>query len=52
MSLRQNVRNFLLGATVEQVKQERTISLEMGDFERADYVDEFLTELLEEQNAD
>ena len=48
MSLRQNVRNFLLPLTIAEVERELEISLEMGNTVRAGYVEEFLGELYEE----
>ena len=45
MSLRQNVRNFLLPLTIAEVEQELIVSIERGDTVRARYVEEFLDEL-------
>lgn len=46
MSLRQNVRNFLLIATIEEIRKELEISIEAGETERAGYVAECLEEAL------
>jgi hypothetical protein len=48
MSLRQNVRNFLLPLTIAEVEKELEISIERGDARRAEYVREFLNELYED----
>jgi hypothetical protein len=48
MTLRQNVRNFLVGLTVTEVQDELDLSVDMGDNDRAKYVEEFLNELLDE----
>jgi hypothetical protein len=48
MSLRQNVRNFLVPLTIAEVERELELSVERGDEARAGYVSEFLDEL----NAD
>ena len=45
MSLRQNVRNFLLPMRISEVERELELSLERDDTERAKYVQEFLDEL-------
>jgi len=50
MSLRQNVRNFLIPLTISEVKRELELSLEMGQTRRADYIAEFLRELEEDFN--
>ena len=48
MSLRQNVRNFLIPLTIAEVRRELDLSLEMGQTRRADYIAEFLRELEED----
>ena len=48
MTLRQNVRNFLLPLTISEVERELIVSIERGDTTRAGYVSEFLQELLDE----
>lgn len=45
MTLRQNVRNFLLPLTIAEVRKELEISVERGDARRAGYIEEFLDEL-------
>lgn len=45
MSLRMNVRNFLLPMRISEVQRELELSLERGDTERAGYVEEVLREL-------
>ena len=50
MSLRANVRNFLVPLTIAEVKQELDLSIERGDHERAKHVREFLQELEQEFN--
>ena len=45
MSLRQNVRNFLVPMRISEVERELELSIERGDSERAEYVAEFLREL-------
>jgi len=45
MTLRQNVRNFLLPLTLQQMQVELDISVEMGDTARAGYVKEFMREV-------
>jgi hypothetical protein len=49
MSIRQNVRNFLVGLTLSEVRNELALSIEMGSADRAKYIEEFLHELEEEQ---
>lgn len=44
MSLRQNVRNFLLVATLDELKRELEISISRKDTERAKYVQELIDE--------
>lgn len=44
MSLRMNVRNFLLGATLAEMLKELEISIERGDTERAGYIKELICE--------
>lgn len=45
MSLRQNVRNFLLPMTLPELRRELELSMESGDEERAGYIDEFIREV-------
>ena len=49
--LRANVRNFLVGLTMAEVRRELDLSVAMGDTARAGYIDEWLQELLAEQFA-
>lgn len=51
MSLRMNVRNFLLPMRIPEVQRELELSLERDDTERAGYVEEFLRELEAEFNG-
>ena len=46
--LRQNVRNFLLTATLEEMRKELQISRESGDAIRARFVQEMIDEKIEE----
>jgi hypothetical protein len=48
MSLRQNVRNFLVGATPAEVFTELRLSDERGDELRAQFIREWISELLGE----
>ena len=48
MSVRSNVRNFLVPLTVAEVTAELDLSVEMGDTVRAGYIAEFLAELIAE----
>lgn len=43
--IRQNVRNYLVAMTVEEVRAELDLSIGLGDDVRADYVAEYLCEL-------
>ena len=52
MSIRQNVRNFLVGLTISEVRTEWAMSIDMGQTVRAKYVEEFLRELEEEDSDD
>lgn len=42
--LRQNVRSFLLVATMDELKKEEQISLDRGDLFRAECVQELIAE--------
>lgn len=47
---RQNIRNFLLTATADELRREIEISEERGDTKRARYVRELLDETLNDQH--
>ena len=50
MSLRQNVRNFMVGLTISEVREALAGAVERGETRRAGYIEEWLGEL-EEENA-
>lgn len=50
ISLRRNVRAFLLNATLEELQEELAISIEHGDRLRARFVEEMIQE--EETNRE
>jgi hypothetical protein len=42
--LRMNVRNFLVGLNKTEIEREWELSIERGDMERAECIDEYLDE--------
>lgn len=50
MTLRQNVRNFMVGLSISEVRIELAGAVERGETRRAGYIEEWLCEL-EEENA-
>ena len=51
MTLRQNIRNYLVGLTIAEVQRELAGAIERGEDRRAEYIGEFLDDLEEEFNA-
>jgi len=45
MSLRQDIRNFLIPLTTAELQRELDLSIDMGDTVRAGYVEEFIRDL-------
>ena len=51
MSLRSNVRNYLCGLSQQEVLIELELSLQTGDRLRAQYISEWLEELISENEG-
>jgi hypothetical protein len=49
VQLRQNIRNFLLPMTLAEMSAELEISQQNKDFLRANYIAEYMCEVIEEQ---
>lgn len=47
--VRSSVRGLLLGATIDQMKRERQISIDLGDYFRAQCVEECIQECVDEE---
>jgi hypothetical protein len=51
MMLRSNVRNFLVGLTISEIRDVLAGSVERGETRRADFIEEYLREVEEEEES-
>ena len=50
-TLRTNIRNFLVPLTLAEMQAELDISVEIGDVLRAEYIEEYICEVMADFNS-